>query len=47
LGTFLSESAIRNKLKEMTNKNILQKLITQKIEVLFLEEEYIHDEIND
>lgn len=30
----------------MNNKNILQKLSTQKIEVLFLEDEYIHDEIN-
>lgn len=31
----------------MNNQNILQKLSSRKIEVLFMEDEFIHDEIND
>lgn len=47
LGIFLKEYTIRNKLKKMSNQNILQKLLSRKIEVLFMEDEFIHEEIND
>lgn len=47
LGIFLKEYTIRNKLKKMSNHRILQKLIARKIEVLFMEDEFIYDEIND
>jgi hypothetical protein len=30
----------------MNNQDILQKLSTRKIEVLFMEDEFIHNEIN-
>jgi hypothetical protein len=47
LGIYLKESMIRNKLKEMSNNGILQKITLQKIEVLFFEDEYIHNELNE
>lgn len=47
MGIYLKESTIRNKLKEMSNNDILQKITLQKIEVLFFEDEYIHNELNE
>ena len=37
---------MRNKLKVMNNRKILPALNARKLEVLFLEDEFIHDEIN-
>jgi hypothetical protein len=46
LSIYLKESTIRNKLKEMHNRNILHRISFEKIEVLFVEDEYLHDELN-
>ena len=47
LSLFLKESAIRNRLKKLSNKNIGPSLISKKMEVMFFEDEFIHDEINE
>ena len=46
LGVFEKESVLRNHLKTLSNQNILPSLTAKKMEVLFMEEAYIKDELN-
>lgn len=47
LGIYEKESTIRNKLKEMNNRTILKRICFEKIEVLFVEDEYLQNELNE